>query len=670
MSDETESQYLTLFKDSPVSLWEEDFSQVKAYFDTLRTSGVSDFRSYFQENPDEVLKCAELVEVIRVNKATLKLQGVEDENLLLGSLREILVEDAYDVFRDELIALAEGEFRFKQVVNLETVTGDTRHILLHLSVPDESTESLDRVIVSMLDITETAKARRTFERERKAFQLIAEAALEQAYTKATSHRIISGLVEILGFSLGTIRLYDTKDQVLKLHAVVGIPEGARSEVPIDDQEYLSAHVARTRTPIFESDISKSSILDPRRSLLEQMKIVSLIFWPILGADEELLGVLNVASRKKKHLTDQDRSLFQTMAGMLSTILGRYQTQEALRTSEERFRLLAENAKDVIWTIDMDFNFTYISPASLEVLGYKPEELIGVSVNSLMPKETMEKAQGILAETLVLEDEVGKDGYDAPPIELEFIRKDGTKFWAEVSRVFLRDEKDKPEGILGIARDITERKKAERQLEEAVATAAFYNDLMAHDISNLQQGIMSSMELMLGSGSLPEKLEALAKSALAQTQRGAKLVNNVKKLAALGEKSELVPSDPHLSLTEAIAMVQDSFPGLNVIVNTNFIKDQYSVTADEFLVDVFYNLLHNSARLDTNDEVIIDVVAEDAAGERFLAIKVQDRGPGINDTLKKAILTRFADRDKRGSGLGLTLVRRIMTRYGGRIWVED
>ncbi|MFW9804494.1 MAG: sensor histidine kinase, partial [Candidatus Thorarchaeota archaeon] len=61
---------------------------------------------------------------------------------------------------------------------------------------------------------------------------------------------------------------------------------------------------------------------------------------------------------------------------------------------------------------------------------------------------------------------------------------------------------------------------------------------------------------------------------------------------------------------------------------------------------------------------------DKEGESFLAIRVQDRGPGINDTLKKAILARFGDRERRGSGLGLTLVRRIIKRYGGRIWVED
>ncbi|MHA1926665.1 MAG: hypothetical protein ACW974_12170, partial [Candidatus Thorarchaeota archaeon] len=248
MSDETESHYLTLFEDSPVSLWEEDFSQVKAYVDKLRASGVNNFRAYFSEDLNEVLKCAELVEIVRVNRATLQLQGVEDEQLLLGNLRKILVEDAYGVFRDELIALAEGEYRFRQVVNLETITGDPRHILLHLSVPDESRDSWNRVLISMLDITEPTKARKAFERERRAFQLIAEAALEQTYTQATSHRLISGLVEILGFDLGTIRLYDDGNQLLRLHAVVGIPAGARSEVPIDDQEALSAHVARAKIP--------------------------------------------------------------------------------------------------------------------------------------------------------------------------------------------------------------------------------------------------------------------------------------------------------------------------------------------------------------------------------------------------------------------------------------
>ncbi|MFX1271864.1 MAG: PAS domain S-box protein [Promethearchaeota archaeon] len=521
-----------------------------------------------------------------------------------------------------------------------------------------------------MDEPESTKARDAFERERMALQLIAETALEQTYTQATSHRIISGLVEILGFDLGTIRLYDDVNQILKLHAVVGIPAGTRSEVPLDDQEYLAAHVARTKKPIFESDIQSSSILKPRKAVLDQMGIQALIFWPILGPNEELLGVLNIAARKRKDLSEQDRTLFQIIARMLSTVLARHLAQEALRSNEQRLRLLAESAKDVIWTTDLNLKVTYISPASETVLGYKPEELIGKSVTSIMPKDTIEITQETLAETLRLEEEVGKEGYDAPPLELEFLHKDGSRFWTEISRAFLRDNKDKPIGILGIARDITERKRTERQLEEAVATAAFYNDLMAHDISNLQQGIMSSMELMLDSGSLSEELESLAKSALAQTQRGAKLVTNVKKLAALGEESELVPADPYLALTEAIDMVKDSYPSLNIRININFGEEQYSVMADEFLVDVFYNLLHNAARMDKNDIIVIDVIADDKEGESFLAIRVQDRGPGINDTLKKAILARFGDRERRGSGLGLTLVRRIINRYGGRIWVED
>ena len=280
------------------------------------------------------------------------------------------------------------------------------------------------------------------------------------------------------------------------------------------------------------------------------------------------------------------------------------------------------------------------------------------------------AETAIINSLKLEAEVGKHGYDAPPLEMELVRKDGERIWAEVARTYLRDEDDTPIGVLGVARDITERKNTERQLEEAVATAAFYNDLMAHDISNLQQGIMSSMELMLESGDLNEHLETLAKSALAQTERGASLVSNVKKLAALGEKTELGAIDLFEPLVEAVEMVKASYPSLRLEIISDIAEGQYSVLADEFLVDVFFNLFHNSARMDTSDLVKIDVKAEYTEGERFLTIKVQDRGPGINDSLKKAILTRFGDNEKRGSGLGLTLVRRIMTRYGGRIWVED
>ena len=96
---------------------------------------------------------------------------------------------------------------------------------------------------------------------------------------------------------------------------------------------------------------------------------------------------------------------------------------------------------------------------------------------------------------------------------------------------------------------------------------------------------------------------------------------------------------------------------------------YQVKADEFLVDVFYNLLHNSVRLDHSDAVRIEIHLE-KENEGFLIFRIKDCGPGIEDSKKELLLSTGGDRSKRVRGIGLTLVKRIIDRYGGYIWVED
>jgi PAS domain-containing protein len=82
----SEARFKILFENSPISLWEEDYSQVKVYFDHLRSTGVTDFQDYFDKHPEAVKKCASLVKVLDVNRATLDLMQVEDKSELLGGL--------------------------------------------------------------------------------------------------------------------------------------------------------------------------------------------------------------------------------------------------------------------------------------------------------------------------------------------------------------------------------------------------------------------------------------------------------------------------------------------------------------------------------------------------------------------------------------------------------
>jgi signal transduction histidine kinase len=122
--------------------------------------------------------------------------------------------------------------------------------------------------------------------------------------------------------------------------------------------------------------------------------------------------------------------------------------------------------------------------------------------------------------------------------------------------------------------------------------------------------------------------------------------------------------------DAIEIVVDSYPDKEIKVNTNLVKGKQKVLADEFLIDLFYNLLHNAARMDQSESVVIDVSEYPSDEKGMLMLKIEDRGPGISDSMKDAIISRFDEKVKRGWGLGLTLVKQIVDRYGGRIWIED
>ena len=148
------------------------------------------------------------------------------------------------------------------------------------------------------------------------------------------------------------------------------------------------------------------------------------------------------------------------------ITERKKLETSLRDSEERYRLLADHAKDVIATLNMDLNFTFISPSAIDIIGYDSDELLSRNIKELLTPESYASVIEVMTESLRLEEEVGKDGYDAPPLELEIYHKNGNLIWVEASRVFLRDDLDKPIGLLIVVRNITKRKLAEEALQRS------------------------------------------------------------------------------------------------------------------------------------------------------------------------------------------------------------
>ncbi len=148
------------------------------------------------------------------------------------------------------------------------------------------------------------------------------------------------------------------------------------------------------------------------------------------------------------------------------ITQRKQMEQALRDSERRYRLLAENVADIIWTVDTDLRFTYVSPSVTALLGYTVEELLGKRMEEIMPPASFKLTMEALAEELAPEDGEPKNLGRARILEAELKRKDGSSVWVERKVTVLCNQEGKPVGILGVSRDITERKRAEEELRES------------------------------------------------------------------------------------------------------------------------------------------------------------------------------------------------------------
>ncbi|APV44614.1 PAS domain S-box-containing protein [Dehalogenimonas formicexedens] len=150
-------------------------------------------------------------------------------------------------------------------------------------------------------------------------------------------------------------------------------------------------------------------------------------------------------------------------GVIKDITEQKRAENALRDSEHRYRLIAEKSTDVIWTLSLDGRFTYVSPSVYELRGYTPDEVLRQSIEeAVCPGSLSAVAQGmkLAAAEIMTGDRQGP----APLYEVEQPRKDGTTVWTEVSASLVYDE-GRPSHILGVSRDITERKRTEDALRE-------------------------------------------------------------------------------------------------------------------------------------------------------------------------------------------------------------
>jgi len=169
----------------------------------------------------------------------------------------------------------------------------------------------------------------------------------------------------------------------------------------------------------------------------------------------------------RHLEEEIKERKRTAAKLKTIITEHRQTEISLSESEKKYRLLANNVTDVIWSVDMDLRYNYISPSIEKMCGYTPEEIMEIPLEQSFTPGSYQKIIEIFSRE--------KSRRDAEPVtrtnrsavlELDIRHKSGKTVPVEVNASFLRDESGRPTGIIGITRDIFDRKQTEQALRDS------------------------------------------------------------------------------------------------------------------------------------------------------------------------------------------------------------
>lgn len=188
-----QKRYADLFEFSPISLWEEDFSQVKEILDDLRAAGIEDLRRHFEDHPDQTERCAAAVKILDTNQATVRLYGAQCKEQLVQNLGNILPEQPDKAFLEGIIHFAEGGRFFETEARNRTLDGRTIDVVMGATLPPGFEDSWSRVLVSIRDITRQKETERQLDLYREHLETQVEKrtrALQEA-----NHRLIQEIGE-------------------------------------------------------------------------------------------------------------------------------------------------------------------------------------------------------------------------------------------------------------------------------------------------------------------------------------------------------------------------------------------------------------------------------------------------------------------------------------------
>ena len=361
----------------------------------------------------------------------------------------------------------------------------------------------------------------------------------------------------------------------------------------------------------------------------------------------------------------------------------------MKTNEEKYRLIANNMINVITILDMDLNYTFVTPNVEKIHGYPPEEYVKLSLQDTVAPHSIMEVMKVFEEEMAIEMSGTGDPDRIRIFELEEYKKDGSTFWMENVVSFIRDENGMPTGILTVARDITERKEAEKEqkaLQEQLIMAQKMESIgrlaggIAHDFNNMLSVIMGRVELLM----LKIDQGHPFYSDLLQVKNAAeRSANLTSQLLAFARKQVVAPKviDLNDSLKKMLDMMRRLI-GENVKLDLDLSKDLWPVKIDPTQLDqIVANLIVNArdavskngqVKFKTENTAIAEEVIDDLPGIKkgeYTLLTVTDNGCGMSkEVLDKIFEPFFTTKEQgEGTGLGLSTIYGIVKQNDGYIY---
>ncbi|HUQ35409.1 MAG TPA: PAS domain S-box protein [Aestuariivirga sp.] len=362
---------------------------------------------------------------------------------------------------------------------------------------------------------------------------------------------------------------------------------------------------------------------------------------------------------------------------------RKEAQDALRRSEQLFKLLVEGVSDyAIYMLDAKGHVASWNSGAQRIKGYRPDEIIGKHFSQFYTAEDREKGVPEQAlNTAAAEGRFEREGWR--------VRKDGSQFWASVVIDAIKDNNGKLIGFAKITRDISEKRKAEQALE--VARDALFQAQkleaigqltggIAHDFNNLLMVIQSSMELLRKRVPDDERFLSLIDNATEGVKRGTSLTQRMLSFARrqdLDQKSVNL----HEFIFEMTDLLQRSL-GPSIIIESRFPMGLSMVRADSNqLESALLNLAVNARDampaggpliISAHEEKLLNGNNLRLAPGKYVCLSIEDKGEGMSeDTFKRATEPFFTTKGVgKGTGLGLSMVQGFAEQSGGRLRLKS